>query len=103
MVISMSDMNHLLKNTFSKVIQDYEYARPKYPCEIYDMIRQFAKLKAGADILEVGAGTGQATELFVDGDSHLDLLEVSEEQINFLKSKYKSKSNVCVHKEYFEQ
>lgn len=99
----MSDLNDLLKNTFSKVIHDYEYARPKYPREIYDAICQFSKIKAGADILEVGAGTGQATELFVDGDYCLDLLEVSEEQVDFLKCKYKSNSNVCVQQEYFEQ
>lgn len=99
----MSNISDLLKKTFSNVIQDYEYARPKYPSAIYDTICQFSGIKTGAAILEVGAGTGQATELFVDKDYQLDLLEVSKEQVNYLIEKYKIRNAVCVHEAYFEQ
>ena len=55
-----------LKNTFCNVVKDYDYARPGYPAELYQNIRAFAGLGENAQLLEVGAGTGQATELFLD-------------------------------------
>lgn len=92
-----------LKNTFSKVINDYDSARPGYPQELYDTVIRFAGIGAEASVLEVGAGTGQATDLFLQGDFLFDLLEVSEEQVAFLKQKYEGNPCVTVKKDYFEQ
>lgn len=92
-----------LKNTFSKVIKDYDTARPGYPQELYDTVTGFAGIGAETEVLEVGAGTGQATDLFLQGDFQFDLLEVSEEQVLFLKQKYGSNPKVTVVKNYFEQ
>ena len=86
-----------LKNTFSQVVAAYDYARPTYPCELYEQILSFAGLERGADLLEVGAGTGQATDLFLDHSP--TLLEVSDEQVSFLHTKYPS---LRVDKGYFE-
>ncbi len=92
-----------LKNTFSRVIKDYDTARPGYPQELYDTVTGFAGIGPGAKVLEVGAGTGQATDLFLQGDFLLDLLEVSEEQVKFLNQKYGDNPRVTVKKDYFEQ
>ncbi len=92
-----------LKNTFSKVIQDYDTARPGYPQELYDTVISIAGIETEAKVLEVGAGTGQATDLFLQGDYRTDLLEVSDEQVAFLKQKYGENSKVAVKKDYFEQ
>lgn len=78
-----------LKNTFSKVITDYDLARPTYPEAVYQQIIQFSEIGENANILEVGAGTGKATDLFVNSNLYsqsnkrinhfyLDLLEVSD-------------------------
>lgn len=102
-----------LKNTFSKVITDYEFARPTYPEEVYQQIMQFSGIGENANILEVGAGTGQATDLFVNSNRYfesikinnfyLDLLEVSDEQVAFLKNKYHKYPQITVKKDYFEE
>lgn len=92
-----------LKNTFSKVIKDYDSARPGYPQELYDKVLSFSGIGKDADVLEVGAGTGQATDLFLQGEFAFDLLEVSEEQVLFLKQKYRDNPKVTVKKDYFEQ
>lgn len=97
------DKNDLLKNTFSNVINDYEYARPKYPQELYQRIQSFSGIDENTVILEVGAGTGQATDLFLqNGACNIDLLEVSEEQAGFLREKYKRSDMVDVICSYFE-
>lgn len=92
-----------LKNTFSKVIKDYDTARPGYPKELYDKVLAFSCIGKNAQVLEVGAGTGQATDLFLNGDFRFDLLEVSDEQVAFLKHKYGNNPKVTVKKDYFEQ
>ena len=92
-----------LKNTFSRVINDYDTARPGYPQELYDRVIRFAGIGEDASVLEVGAGTGQATDLFLQGDFRFDLLEVSDEQVAFLKQKYGENPKVTVRKDYFEQ
>lgn len=92
-----------LKNTFSNVINDYDYARPKYPTELYKKIIEFANLKEKHYILEVGAGTGQATDLFASSPYNLDLLEVSKIQVDFLKEKYRTNKNIAVIHSYFEE
>ena len=92
-----------LKNTFSKVIKDYDTARPGYPQELYDTVTGFAGIGADASVLEVGVGTGQATDLFLQGEFGFDLLEVSDEQVAFLKQKYRDNPKVTVCKDYFEE
>lgn len=86
-----------LKNTFSHVTAAYDYARPTYPRELCEQIVSFSGLERGASLLEVGAGTGQATDLFLNYSP--TLLEVSDEQVSFLRAKYPS---LRVDKGYFE-
>jgi len=106
--------NSFLKNTFSKVITDYDLARPTYPEAVYQQIMQFSDMRENAIILEVGAGTGQATDLFVNRNHSsesiikknkffLELLEVSDEQVTFLKDKYHKHPQITVKKDYFEE
>ncbi len=91
-----------LRDTFSGVIETYEWSRPRYPAQLYHDIEAFAGLFPGASLLEVGAGTGQATELFLSKGYHLDLLEVSDEQVSYLNHKY-ADDHVRARKAYFEE
>lgn len=90
------------KNLFKYVVADYDYARPLYPTELYDTIQSFSGINKASHILEVGAGTGQASELFIANNHPLDLLEVSDEQVIFLENKYSENKKVRVFKDYFE-
>lgn len=90
------------REVFAQAVSAYDYGRPGYTQEIYDKIQEYAGLNAKSQLLEVGAGTGQATELFLSNDCHIDLLEISDEHVNYLKEKY-AQENVKVHKAYFEE
>ena len=99
----LNGRNETLRNTFSKVINDYEYARPKYPQELYERILSFSGINNTCNILEVGAGTGQATDLLLQNAAYsIDLIEVSQKQADFLRSKYSNKENIKVTCSYFE-
>ena len=90
------------KNLFRTVISEYEFGRPCYPEGVYEAIRRFSNIDENSRILEVGAGTGQATDLFVSHGHRLDVLEVSDEQADYLRHKYSKYAGVNVFKYYFE-
>ncbi|WP_455716277.1 class I SAM-dependent methyltransferase [Anaerosporobacter sp.] len=71
--------------------------------DLFYEICKFTNLNEGQNILEVGAGTGQATDLFVSKSYNLDLLEVSKNQVDFLKNKYRTNKNIAVTESYFEE
>lgn len=90
------------RKRFKNVIDEYDYARPTYPIALYDRIQIFSNIGSASKILEVGAGTGQATDLFLSHGHRLDLIEVSDKQVAFLKKKYSQCANIRVYQEYFE-
>ena len=51
--------------TFDNIVSDYDEARPGYPGELYNDIVEFSCLKSNEDVLEIGSGTGQATDYFI--------------------------------------
>ena len=91
----------LLKNTFNDVVDVYDKARPTYPQELLDDVMKFANRNFFESGLEVGAGTGQATDLFLNRIKKLDVVEVGDKQVEYLNEKYSNK-NISVHKAYFE-
>lgn len=50
------------REAFGLSPENYHSARPAYPPAVWELLRQQAGLRAGISILEIGAGTGLATE-----------------------------------------
>ena len=78
---------------FDNIITDYDFARPGYPESLFEDIIAFAKLSRDAQILEIGAGPGQATDYFVKHGYSVTSLELGEKQVDFLQKKYASFPN----------
>lgn len=90
-----------LKDTFNNVVTMYDAARPKYPAELLQDVKKFAGKAEFDDGLEVGAGTGQATDLFIGSIDSLDIVEVGDKQVEYLTEKYKGRK-VNTYQAYFE-
>lgn len=85
-----------LKKTFNEVIDDYAYARPQYPDQLYEDIVQYSSINKSSRILEVGAGTGQATDYYAQRGYDITALEIGEQQVEYLNKKYRDCENVKV-------
>ncbi len=53
----------------------YERARPPYPEALWARLREMELLKPGARVLELGAGTGQATESLLSAGASVMAVE----------------------------
>jgi SAM-dependent methyltransferase len=60
---------------FGTVAELYDQARPSYPTDVIDALVNFAHLRPGVEVLEVGAGTGKATSLLAERDMAITALE----------------------------
>jgi len=64
---------------FGRVAELYDRARPSYPAAAIDAVLDHGALAPGADVVEVGAGTGKATALLAARGLNVFGLEPSPE------------------------
>ncbi|MFC8720027.1 class I SAM-dependent methyltransferase [Kitasatospora sp. NPDC057198] len=66
-------------NSFGPVAAQYQAARPSYPAELFDELERLSgRPLDGADVLDVGAGTGIATRLLAGRGARVVAVEPSE-------------------------
>lgn len=79
---------------FGEVADAYQRARPTYPAELFDAIVDIAALERGDRVLEAGAGTGKATEGFVERGLRVSAAEPSLGMAAVLRSRF---HDVAIH------
>lgn len=83
--------------------QNYHLARPPYPEQVWTLLRERAGLREGSTILEIGAGTGLATErLLAAGPKRLLAVEPDRRLAEFLRGRW-TDERLEVVPETFEQ
>ncbi|WP_441245482.1 class I SAM-dependent methyltransferase [Kitasatospora sp. McL0602] len=74
----MTDIHQQHADSFGAVAAEYDAARPSYPDALFDEIERLAgRPLAGADVLDVGAGTGIATRLLAARGARVVAVEPS--------------------------
>lgn len=71
----MPRFDELIGLRFDSVAERYHRVRPRYPDEIWDTLVEAIGLRAGARVLEIGAGTGIATAELARRGVHVTALE----------------------------
>lgn len=92
------------KQTFNNVAEEYDKYRPSYPKELFEDIVAFSDLKIGAEILEIGCGTGKATEGFIDlGYKNITCIELGSNLAAITRNKFMGEENVQIFNSSFEE
>lgn len=60
---------------FDRVAGAYDRGRPPYPARVYELLAERGLLGAGVRLLDVGAGSGQATAELLDRGAAVDAVE----------------------------
>lgn len=79
--------------TFNLVPALYDHIRPKYPIPILQAVEEYAGLTPASRIVEVGPGTGQASEYFIEQGFDFLGIELGAGLLTFAQHKFEGKGN----------
>ena len=96
----MSSTN--LKTTFNTAPTLYEDVRPGYPVELISDVVDISGIKNNSRILEVGCGTGKATQSFAERGYELVCLDIGADLIIVAREKLKEFPNISFVEQAFE-
>jgi SAM-dependent methyltransferase len=82
----VSGIDEERRTSFGSVATQYDRSRPSYPAEMVRDVVEYAGVKQGSRVLEVGAGTGKATALFAARGLEIDAIEPSAEMAEVASS-----------------
>lgn len=92
------------KHAFDKVASEYDKIRPKYPKEVFQYIIEYSSIKNNDNILEIGCGTGQATDGFVNLDyKNITCIELGKELAKIASENFKEHETINIYNSAFEE
>jgi len=91
-----------LRGTFDSDAELYHSIRPKYPPALFEKLIAITQLPQNARLLEIGPGTGQATEPFVSRGYEVTAVELGSELANVAKKVLANYPNVKIITGAFE-
>jgi len=91
-----------LRATFNKEAKLYDLVRPHYPKELFDSIIKITQIQDDAKLLEIGPGTGQATESFAKRGYEIIAVELGSELADVARKKFEKFQNVKIITGAFE-
>jgi SAM-dependent methyltransferase len=99
-----SDLRDLryLRSTFEEAPELYDRSRPVLPDQVFDDLVVFAGLQAGGSVVEIGCGTGQATEPLARRGIEIIAIELGERLATLAQSKLVSFPSVKIIVSSFE-
>jgi len=77
-----------LRTIFDTIPEQFDRYRPRYCAELFDALIGCAELSPGKSVLELGPGTGQATEPVLDTGCDYLAIELGEHLFEVMKRKY---------------
>lgn len=90
------------RKTFDRIPENFDKYRPRYCEELFTTLINKCNLNPSKDVLEIGPGTGQATEPILKSDCNYTAIELGENFTAFLKSKFSGYNNFNIINADFE-
>ncbi len=78
------------RNSFNDFVETYDRNRPSYPRELYQTVFGYADVKPGTQALEIGIGTGHATEPFLQRGAAVTAVEIGDKLAAFSRERFKA-------------
>ena len=91
-----------LRFKFNEDVLNYDKMRPTYVKSLYDDVICFAQLNDSKKAIEIGIGTGQASQPFLDTGCTLTAVELGRNMADFAREKFSKYNNFTVVNNDFE-
>ena len=79
-----------LRKVFDTIPEQFDRYRPRYTPELFDDMIEYAAIGPGKSVLELGPGTGQATDPVLATGCDYNAIELGEHLYQLMKRKYAS-------------
>lgn len=90
------------RKTFDTIPEAFDKYRPRYCSELFDKLHSVCSLNADKKVLEIGPGTGQATEPILQTECDYTAIELGENFTSFMKQRFSSYHNFKIINDDFE-
>ena len=88
---------------FSEIAATYDEVRPAYPLGLYECVDEVSRIGSESRVLEVGAGSGVATEqILAAWNPYLTVLEPGPELYRLLRERFHLRGKVEIEPVKFE-
>lgn len=91
------------RKTFDRIPEDFDKYRPRYCKELFQELTSACELNSDKKVLEIGPGTGQATEPVLKTGCDYTAIELGENFTSFMKNKFFHYQNFHILNEDFEK
>ena len=81
------------RKIFDTIPEQFDKYRPRYSAELFAALIEYAGIGPGKSVLEIGPGTGQATEPILATGCDYHAIELGEHLCDMMVSKYGSRDN----------
>lgn len=98
----MKNNRELSRETFNASADQYDGVRPSYPKALVDDVISLSGIPQGGRILEIGCGTGKATELFAARDYAMDCLDIGSDLASIAAAKFTQSDDIRIIVSSFE-
>lgn len=90
------------RTVFDRIPEQFDRWRPRYCAELFDDLIEYANLGSGSSALEIGPGTGQATEPILKTGCLYMAIELGENFVAFMRNKFDHDPNFQIVNADFE-
>lgn len=90
------------KYLFDEIVLNYEKCRPRYPAQLFKDIIDYADITADQSAIEIGCGTGKATEPFLKTKCHVTAVELGKNMASYTREKFRNYTNFEIAEVPFE-
>ena len=84
------------RKVFDTIPEQFDKYRPRYCPELFADLIEYADIGPGRSVLELGPGTGQATDPILNTGCDYHAIELGENLYNMMKRKYGHRSNFSI-------
>lgn len=91
------------RKTFDKIPESFDRYRPRYCDELFQELVIRCELNSNKKVLEIGPGTGQATEPILKIGCDYTAIELGENFTSFMKKRFEAYSNFNIINADFEK
>ncbi len=81
------------RKVFDTIPEQFDANRPRYCGELFEALISYAQVENATRVLEIGPGTGQATDPILATGCDYHAIELGEHLYAFMKQKYGDRSN----------